>query len=189
MPTTGPRLQALLLACAALLTAGRAPAAAEDDPRYLLLATTRTSTMQKELDQMAGKGYRVVVGSPTSGAEMAVLLERVATPPDTWQYRLLATTRTATMQAELDQASRDGYRLLARTMIAKKAALGEPEIVVLLERAPRPDKQYQYRLLATTRTATLQKEIDEALGAGYVITGMVSRGEHMVIMEKETPVP
>lgn len=154
--------------------------------RYLLLATTKTSTMQKELDDAAAKGFRVVVGSPTSGSEMAVLLERVAQPPDTYKYRLLATTRTGTMQKELNEAAQEGFRLLPRTMIAKTQLIGGVEIVVLLERAPNPDKRYQYKLLATTRTSTLQKEVAEAQADGFVLAGMVSRGEHMVIMEKET---
>ena len=32
----------------------------------------------------------------------------------------------------------------------------------------------------------MQLEAGEALAAGFVLVGMVSRGEHMVIMEKET---
>ena len=31
----------------------------------------------------------------------------------------------------------------------------------------------------------LQKEITESIRNGYVLAGLVSRGEHMVIMEKE----
>jgi len=59
--------------------------------------------------------------------------------------------------------------------------------VVVLERPPNADKRYTYRLLATSKTSTLQKEIVDALAEGYVLAGMVSRGEHMVIMEKEAP--
>ena len=160
----------------------------ETDHRYKLLATTKTSTMQKELDEAAAAGFRVAVGSPTSGTEMAILLERVAQPPDTYKYKLLATTRTGTMQKELNEAARDGYRLLPRTMIAKSQMIGGVEIVVLLERSPKFENRYEYKLLATNLTSTLQKEITEAQAAGFVLAGMVSRGEHMVIMEKVTPV-
>lgn len=152
----------------------------------MLLATTKTSTMQKELDESSAKGYRVVMGSPTSGSEMAILMERAAQPPDTYKYRLLATTRTGTMQKELNEAAQEGYRLLVRTMIAKTQLVGGVEVVVLLERSPKQDKRYEYKLLATTKTSTLQKEVAEAQSEGYVLAGMVSRGEHMVIMEKES---
>jgi len=160
------------------------------EQRYLLLATKKTGTMQKELGEAAAVGYRVVVGSPTSGSEMAVLLERVATPPDTYQYKLLATTRTGTMEKELNEAAVQGFRLLPRTMISKvdvSMFSSGPEIVVLMEKAPNSKKFYHYKLLATTLTSTLQKEITQSLADGYTLAGMVSRGEHMVIMEKESP--
>ncbi len=160
----------------------------DPESRYLLLATKKTKTMQAELDEVAAKGFRVVVGSPTSGTEMAVLMERVAEPPNTYQYRLLATTRTGTMQKELNEAAAEGFRLLPRTMVAKVDITpfkGGQEIVVLLEKEPNSTKRYDYKLLATTLTSTLQKEITEALRDGYMLAGLVSRGEHMVIMEKE----
>ena len=59
------------------------------------------------------------------------------------------------------------------------------EIVVILERPPAAEKRYEYRMLATNRTTTLQKEVTEAQTAGFVIVGMISRGEHMVILERE----
>ena len=163
----------------------------DPEQRYLLLATTKTSTMQKELMELADQGFRVLVGSPTAGTEMAVFMERVATPPNTYKYKLLATTRTGTMQNELNEAAAEGYRLLPRTMISKTKAVplgfgGDVEIVVLLEKEPNSTKSYDYKLLATRATGTLQREVTDAMRAGYVIAGMVSRGEHMVIMEKQT---
>jgi len=65
--------------------------------RFLLLATTKTSTMQKELSQAAAAGYRVRAGSRTRGAEVTIIAEKVATPPAVYQYYVLATTRTSTM--------------------------------------------------------------------------------------------
>ena len=54
-----------------------------------------------------------------------------------------------------------------------------------MERMPKVIKKYQYKLLATSRTSTLQKEVTQAKEDGYVIVGMVSRDEHMVVMERE----
>ncbi len=154
--------------------------------QYKLLATTKTSTMQKELDEAAQAGYRVLVGAPTSGTEMAVFLSKEGTVADPYKYKLLATTRTGTMQKELNEMSAEGYRLIPSTMIAKAQLFGNVEIVMLLERPPRVTKMYEYKLLATTLTSTLQKEVTQAKNDGFVIVGMVSRGEHMVVMEKET---
>ncbi len=156
------------------------------DLQYKLLATTKTSTMQKELNETAAKGYRILVGSPTSGSEMAIFLSREATAESPYQYKLLATTRTGTMQKELNALAADGYRLLPRTMIAKKQLVGPVEIVAILEKPPVITKKYDYKLLATTLTGTLQKEVSAMETAGYVIIGMVSRDEHLVIMERES---
>ena len=79
----------------------------------------------------------------------------------------------------------EGFRLMPSTMIAKKRPFSTVEIVVLLELPPKVEKQYEYKLLATTKTSTLQKEVLEAQAAGFVIIAMVSRGEHMVIMERD----
>lgn len=157
-----------------------------DDLQYKLLATTKTSTMQKELNETAARGYRIVVGSPTSGSEMAIFLSRDAAPENPYQYKLLATTRTGTMQKELNALAADGYRLLPRTMIAKKQLIGPVEIVAILEKPPVVTKKYDYKLLATTLTGTLQKEVTTMQNAGYAIVGMVSRDEHLVIMERES---
>jgi hypothetical protein len=161
----------------------------DPEHKYFLLAAKRTHTMEKELNEVADQGFRVLVGSPTSGAEMAVFMERVATPPKTYKYKLLATTRTGTMNKELNEAAEGGWRLLPRTMISK-ASVGPfsgVEIVVLLEKAPDETRKFEYKLLATNLTGTLQREVTEAIAAGYTLAGMVSRGERMVIMEKGSP--
>src|SRR5687768_11762731 len=116
---------------------------ANDNPQYKLLATRRTSTMQKEIDEVSSQGYRILVGSPTSSTEMAVFLSREGTQENPFKYRLLATTRTGTMQKELNDAAADGYRLIPSTMIAK-AGFVAVEIVMILERPPVVTKQYDY---------------------------------------------
>lgn len=152
--------------------------------KYLLLATKKTSTMQKELNQAAAAGYRIIAGSRTSGTEMALLLESVAEPPNTYEYELLATTKTSTMQKELAVAAARGFRLLPETMMQKDQMFGGLEIVVVLEKAPGTAERYEYLLLATTLTSTMQKEITQATEGGYTVIGMVSRGEHVVILER-----
>jgi hypothetical protein len=161
----------------------------KDDLQYKLLATTKTSTMQKEIDEMAGRGYRILVGAPTSGSEMVLLLSRDGTAADPFHYKLLATTRTGTMQKELNETAQAGFRLIPSTIIPKKGVFSGTEIVLIMERVPKSTKTYEYKLLATTRTSTMQKEINEAKDLGYKIVGMVSRDEHMVVMEREGAMP
>ena len=154
------------------------------EQRFLLLATKKTSTMQKELNEASAAGYRIITGSPTSGSEMALILEKVVTPPNNYEYMLLATNKTSTMQKELQEAASQGFRLLPSTMISKSQMFGGVEIIVVLEKVPDAYQKYDYLLLATTLTSTLQKEMSRAMEDGYEVVGMVSRGEHMVILER-----
>jgi len=152
--------------------------------RFLLLATQKTSTMQEELGEASAAGYRILTGSPTSVTEMAIILEKVTTPPNNYEYLLLATSKTSTMQKELSEAASQGFRLIPSTMISKSRMFGDPEIVMLLEKGPVVSQGYDYLLLATTKTSTLQKEMSQAIEEGYEVVGMVSRGEHMVVLER-----
>lgn len=152
--------------------------------KYLLLATSKTSTMQKELDDAAAQGFRVVTGAGVSGGEIAIMMERIPEGSQKYTYKLLATAKTSTMEKELNSAAKEGYRLLPRTMTAKEGFLAK-EIIVVLERGPNEKAQeFEYKLLATSLTSTLQKEMTQAAAEGYQLAGFTSRGEHMAIMER-----
>jgi hypothetical protein len=174
-----------LILLAAVSTTAQSKLKIDPESRYLLLSTVKTSTMQKELDEASAQGFRIIsAASSCNQSEMVLFLERVTKAPDTYKYKLLATTRTSTMEKELNHAAQDGFRLLPRTITAKEGFLTN-EIVSVLEQSPNSKKRYEYRLLATSRTSTLQKEVSQAEGDGFVLVGLVGRGENMVIMEKE----
>ncbi len=154
--------------------------------RYVLLATRQTKTMQNEMDAVAEMGFRVLMGSPTSGTEIVILMEKLATPEKPFKYQLLTTTRTGTMERELNVAGDAGFRLIPQTMMAKSGIFTPDEIVVIMEKDPDSAAQYEYRLLATERTSTMEREITYAEEAGFELVGICSRGEHMVIMERES---
>lgn len=84
-------------------------------------------------------------------------------------YKVLATTRTGTMQKEMQEAGDAGYRFVA--VMGGETAMGGKEVVVLMERVQGDAATYSYRLLATNRTGTLQKEIQQAADAGYNVVG------------------
>lgn len=164
----------------------------ETNQRYMLLATQRTGTMQMELNEAAAQGFKVLAGSPTSGNEMVLFLERVAQPPQTYAYRLLATTQTSTMEKELNAAAVDGFRLLPQTAMSQASAgrrilgggFAGNEVIVVVERPPNVESRYEYRLLATSRTGTMQKEVSDAVASGFSLVTLLSRDEHMVVMER-----
>src|SRR6185436_10424654 len=84
------------IACLLIVLSAVSVAEAQDD-RYLLLATERTGTMQQEINEAAARGFRVVAASPKESSEVVVLLEQTR---DKYEYRLVATTRTTTLQRD-----------------------------------------------------------------------------------------
>ncbi len=142
---------------------------------YRVLATSKTSTMEKELNEAseAGFQFQAVMGGETEfgGSEVVVVTSRADTSKSHYRYRLLATSKTSTMQKELQAAADEGSEYQGQTVF--KSAFGGEEVVCILERdtnsnAPRSE----YKLVATSKTSTLEKELREAGAAGYQVLGM-----------------
>ena len=143
---------------------------------YRVLATNRTSTMEKEMNEAADAGYvfRGVMGGETAMGGKEVVMVMAKDPistPGRRKYKLLATSRTSTMQKEIQQAGDEGFEYLGQTVF--ESTFGGKEVSVILERnSELAAKRYQYRLLATSRTSTMQKELQAAGEAGFAFLGM-----------------
>ena len=143
---------------------------------YHVVATNKTSTMEKELNQAAESGFRydAVMGGETAfgGKEVVVAMSRAAgTKANRFGYRLLATSKTSTMQRELQDAADAGFQYRGQTVFT--TAFGGDEVVCILERDGAAAKErVDYRLVATSKTSTLEKELQQAGAAGYQIVGM-----------------
>lgn len=143
---------------------------------YRVLATTRTATMEKEMNAAADAGFRfqAVMGGETAvgGKEVVAVFAKVSGPHDRFQYRLLATNRTSQMQRELQDAAELGYEYRGQTVF--ESLFGGREVVCILERNVdrRNAAAYQYKLLATTKTSTMQKELLAAGEEGFEAVGM-----------------
>jgi hypothetical protein len=163
----------ILLAAAVLAPLHAADASLD----YRILATSKTSTMEKELNDAAADGYRFskAMGGKSANGGQEVVLAVVKDLDDSGQevrkYRLLAATRTSTMQKEMQRAAGDGYEYAGQTVF--ETAFGGREVVVIMELDPaRTCSHSSYRLLATTKTSTMQKELQEAGAQGYVLLGL-----------------
>jgi hypothetical protein len=166
----------LVVAVLALTLGARINATASDRPQeFRVLATSKTSTMERELNEAAADGYRfsMAMGGETAagGQEIVVAMVKAESDSGVRQYKLLATARTSTMQKELQDAASQGYEYRAQTVY--ETAFGGKEVVIILERDPAfRERQASYKLLATTRTSTMQKELQEAGKQGYVLLGL-----------------
>ncbi|MCA1634367.1 MAG: hypothetical protein LC802_11910 [Acidobacteria bacterium] len=149
---------------------------ADGQLEYKLLATNRTSTMEKEMKETAEAGYRFekAISGPTAfgGAEALVIMSR---PRDgdhkaRYEYKLLATSKTSTMQKELQEAGDAGFEHRDETIFQKTFGT---EVMIILERdRESKPKFWEYKLLATKKTSTMQKELLEAASAGYQFVGV-----------------
>ena len=141
---------------------------------YKLLATSKTSTMQKEMNEAAEAGYRfsAAMGGETAmgGSEVVVAMSKAGPPRGRFSYRLLATNKTSTMQKEIQEAADAGFGYRGQTVFT--SAFGGDEVVVILERDDDAPATLEYKLLATSRTGTMQKELSAAGQIGFELVGV-----------------
>jgi hypothetical protein len=174
------RITCVIIAFAALLPAVRDQrilSAQSQPPRleYRVLATTKTSTMEKELNEAAEAGFRfqVFMGGETAfgGGEAVAVLMKSPDEKRRFAYKLLATTKTSTMQKELQEAADMGFEYRGQSVF--NSFFGGDEVALILERDKDAEPQrFDYRLLATAKTGTLQKELAAAGDAGFELVGL-----------------
>ncbi len=159
----------------AVVSSGQEEASIQKD--YRVLATKKTSTMEKELNEAGEAGYRfvAVMGGETGfgGSEVVVIMNKpVGTPSDEhFEYKLLATSKTSTMQKELQEAADAGFEYRGQTVFS--STFGGQEVVLISERqAGAAPKMREFKLLATNKTSTMQKELQEATEGGFEVVGM-----------------
>lgn len=171
----------LLLAIVAAFASGdtwlsaRAADSAAADIEYRVLATKKTSTMEDELNEAAEAGFRfgAVMGGETAfgGNEVVTIMTRMGAAKGRYAYKLLATNKTSTMQKEIQEAANAGFVYVGQTVF--ETTFGGKEVVVILERDKDAEvRSYDYRLFATSKTSTMQKELLEAGAAGYELVGL-----------------
>jgi hypothetical protein len=165
----------IVLVLAGLILLGVPMSAQQPAFEHKVLATSKTSTMEKELNAAADAGYRFqhVMGgeSAIGGQEVVVIMSRVQPSSSRYSYRLLATSKTSTMQKELQAAADAGFVYRGQTVFG--STFGGDEVVVILERDKESaDTKFDYKLLATTKTSTLETELRRAGADGYEVVGM-----------------
>lgn len=162
--------------CTVLLVMMPAGLAAQSALTYRVLATSKTSTMQKEMQEAGEAGYRfvAVMGGETAigGKEVVVLMERRGDDKTRYEYRLLATNKTSTLQKELQEAADAGWQAVGQTVF--ESLFGGRETAGILERNPESPRgqRYEYKLVATSKTSTLQKELQSLADQGFEAVGM-----------------
>jgi hypothetical protein len=137
--------------------------------------------MEKEMNQLAKEGFQFYLTSIGS-------ITLVSRPPkekaQKYEYKLLATQRTGTMQKELTEMGAQGYQFLG-------TSTGAGGLVSVMEREVGESargSQYEYKFLATTLEGTTQKELSEALAGGYKFLEISSLGERLIVLGRRKEV-
>lgn len=151
--------------------------AADAKMDYRVLATSKTSTMEKELNAAAAEGFVFAdaMGGESSfgGSEVIAVMKRDANSATAGRkYKLVATSKTSTLEKELNQAGEEGFNYCGQTVFS--STFGGKEVAVILEFNPESKaRRVQYKLAATSKTSTMQKELNQAGEAGFTFLGVV----------------
>ncbi len=150
------------------------PGAEMGQREYRFLKTTKVSTMEKEMNQLAKEGLQFHL---TSIGSIVIMTRPLKEKTQKYEYKLLATRRTGTMQKELTDMGAQDYQFLG-------TSTGAGGMVSVMERGTSEvgRKQYEYKFLAATLESTTQKELSEALAGGYKFIEISSVGERLIVL-------
>lgn len=88
-----------------------------------------------------------------------------------YEYKLLATNKTSTMEMELNAAAADGFSFV--DVMGGETSFGGNEVALVMSKplgAPAAGRKV-YKLLATNKTSTMQKELQEMGAEGFAYRG------------------
>lgn len=147
---------------------------AADVYEYRVLATNKTSTMEKEMNEAADAGFVFshVMGGDTAVGGKEVVTVMVKNPEAAKKrYKLLATSKTSTMQKEMQAMGDEGFEMRGQTVF--ESTFGGREVAVIMELdSTNPPQRIEFKLLSTSKTSTMQKELSEAGKEGFALTGL-----------------
>ena len=143
----------------------------EADQQYLVLEVVKLDTFEKEINSAASEGFRLMMSSTSdNGARIQALMERAATAPDVYQYRMVATFSEKTGDKEMNAVATEGFRVVPHTaMIKKGLTIFNTNSVVIMERAPKSSELFEYRTIGAVKTATFHRELKAAVDEGWKV--------------------
>ncbi|MEO5922927.1 MAG: hypothetical protein ABIR70_03785 [Bryobacteraceae bacterium] len=147
---------------------------AADAFEYRVLATNKTSTMEKEMNEAADAGFEFshVMGGDTAMGGKEVVAVMVKAPKGAKKkYKLLATSKTSTMQKEMQAMGDEGFEFRGQTVF--ESTFGGREVAAIMELdSSKPPQRIEFKLLATSKTSTMQKELNDAGKEGFLLSGL-----------------
>jgi len=150
-----------------------APSSVDVQREFRFLSTNKVATMEKELNELAAQGFRLERVSKSSlDDELATLVthDPAAQSNARYEYKLISTRRTGTMEKEIMEAADQGFELRGLTSLFRTGIgifIGDETVVVMERSAGETARRYDFKLLSTRREKTMQGELDKIVAEGY----------------------
>ena len=165
--------------------------------RYVWLPVKSADALPAQLKAAAAAaGYRLVAAPYGEAKRLNLIMEKVATPPDLYEYEVFdpcRDTMTGKEVARRDEAYGHGFRVLGWALIGCRdigfdyegTLMGVGAIQIMEKRPGQPRSQTEYQVLQTSRTSTLEKEINQAGAEGYRPIGLfIVLSDYYALLER-----
>ncbi|HEX5083029.1 MAG TPA: hypothetical protein VFY40_13365 [Blastocatellia bacterium] len=133
---------------------------------YRLIATTKGSTLEKELNELAKQGFRFEKEAQAIGVSTFIVLASRplgSTPSQRFEYRIFDIGQFAKQKQEL---SSQGF--IYRAAMLSSFLLSPGSMVYLLERdIGAPSSSYEYDVIASSKDKKLQTMLNGANSGGF----------------------
>lgn len=134
----------------------------------------------KKMNELASAGYRVTEVRTTGNKSANVTMDKIATPPQTYQYLLLHAILIGNTQKNMNKAGAEGYRMVSHSVIylAGYSAIMEKPAVP-------SGAKYEYRLSTSMWQSNAEKHVAEDQQKGFVFVEAAQfQGQSAVVSEK-----
>jgi hypothetical protein len=156
------------------------------DQQYVVLEVTKLDTFEKELNSVAGQGFRLMMSTTRDdGQRVQALMQRPSESGGTFQYRLVATFSSKTGDKEMNAAAAEGFRVVPHTSMLKKGlTIFNTNNAVVMEKASSSVDTFDYMTITAIRTDTFHRELKLSVDEGWKVIDM-TYGQ--VLLERVKP--
>lgn len=185
------KLVVLLLTLAAgCLAAVSVIAQSEEQAEYRLLATVKGATLEAELNEAAGQGFRFEKEAQAIGlASLSTLLSRPAnaTPERRYEYK---TLNSAQFQKQKPELLAQGFVFRAALNPSVLSWSGSKGLFLFEREVSAGAGQYEYDLIESCNEKKLQTLLDNANSAGFTPIGALSAtGSCFIVLQRSLSDP
>lgn len=139
---------------------------------------------QKKLAAEGATGYRIVNFAVTGAQTADVVFEKASGSAVTYEYVVLHGRTEGGLNHRINEQADKGYRLVPNNL-----ALFGGVFACIMEKPSTPRANtYKYKLHASFRVSSAQRNIEREQADGYVLAGSATmQYMHLVLLEKEMP--